>query len=1136
MSLGHTRLSELFGAALELSRDAREQLVAAVRADDAALAAELVALLEADARAATALRTGGLRPALIDTDPTVPGLPHHAHSTARGSGERISVPGYRVDGLLGEGGMGAVYAGAQESPPRPVAIKVLHVRSGPALARFWTEAAIMARLDHPGIARVLESGESEGHPFIVMERVEGRTLDTYVRETTAPVRRRLELVAAVCDAVHHAHVNGVIHRDLKPTNVMVRDDGRIAVLDFGIARTAGSSSNDTRAGELIGTPLYMSPEQARLRPDEVDARSDVYSLGVTLYELVAGQLPYELRDLPLPAVSLVVCETPARPLRHDRDLDAITAQALAKEPEHRYQSAAALADDLRRYLDGRAVSVRTPGTLEQLRRFARRRPAIATAMVGALLATAVFVIVVTQLWLDAREARTAAEQARARSEAARTALAARTADLVLQQARAVVGRDPTAALALLGELHGTAVDPWAVAVVAAEARGRGVAESTTRVHRGEIHDVEELADGSLVTASYDGTARRVWAGGSELLYTAPGGRVHVARPSPDGARFAIAGDGGALVVARRAAHGGGVVALPGHASDVERVAWSRDGAWLASGDESGVVLLWPGGAGPSRSLGVLSGKVEALAFTDDSRALIVGDEAGDVYRWELATGARQRVALGRTGIRAVWGDGDQLAAATETGVLYRWRIAATGLVPTATIATRVVTKRAAFAAGGTSVVFAGVEGTVVVVDGERVAQLGAHTAKVRGLSITSDGQRIATGSEDGEVRVWDRAVHRQWILRGHSQRIRQLALARGGAALLSADGDGNLRRWNVATMPATLFHAHPAPLEHLALAPDARRVISVDARGQLVAADLATGGAVDLGAPAPRGRITALSVLGELAVTADSDGEVAMWGRDGVARRTNVGDPVRALAASPAGDRLAVALASGPIALLDASGALRATLTGHPDGTEALAFSPSGGLLASGGQDRVLRVWQLDGDGARELATLAGPTDDTRRVAFSPSGAWLVAAGDDGQLRAWSVSAAPGQPPVFAPVTAPAGAALVHHGGTVTALAFDASGRWLATAGRDASLARTDLAASPPRSERATTPSIATAVAIDARGVVVYATEAGDAGRWTTDGALSTIPVSLAVTAAAALPGGALALGSSDGTLRVLSP
>src|ERR1700733_9707543 len=223
--------------------------------------------------------------------------------------ERITsfaVPGYRMLGILGEGGMGTVYAAEQESPKRQVAIKVLHARAPSALARFRAEAEIMARLDHPGIARVLEAGDADGHPFLVMEHVDGTTLDLFAQPIA--LAARLALFAAICDAVQHAHVKGVIHRDLKPSNVMVRDGDRIVVLDFGVARLAaddGSTPGATRAGELVGTPIYMSPEQAQLRADQVDARSDVYTLGVMLYELACGELPYDVKGMPLPALTCV---------------------------------------------------------------------------------------------------------------------------------------------------------------------------------------------------------------------------------------------------------------------------------------------------------------------------------------------------------------------------------------------------------------------------------------------------------------------------------------------------------------------------------------------------------------------------------------------------------------------------------------------------------------------------------------------------------------------------------------------------------------------------------------------------------------------------------------------------------------
>ncbi len=304
----------------------------------------------------------------------------------------LAIPGYTVSRILGQGGMGTVYAGEQLAPRRPVAIKVLRAHSARALARFRTEAEIMARLDHPGIARVLEAGNAGGHPFVVLEYIEGTTLGRHVRSQSR--EQRLSLATALCDVVHHAHQKGVVHRDLKPSNVMVRTDGRIAVLDFGVARIAAddiATTEKTHAGDLIGTPLYMSPEQARLRADEVDARSDVYTLGVMIYELLCDQLPYDVRGKPLLVVTSTVCNVEPTPLgKRDRtlrgDLEAIVARALCKEPRDRYPSAEALARDLRRYLAHLPVSVRSPGPVGRLARFARRRPRLAAAFGTALIA------------------------------------------------------------------------------------------------------------------------------------------------------------------------------------------------------------------------------------------------------------------------------------------------------------------------------------------------------------------------------------------------------------------------------------------------------------------------------------------------------------------------------------------------------------------------------------------------------------------------------------------------------------------------------------------------------------------------------------------------------------------------------
>ncbi|MDX2090569.1 MAG: serine/threonine-protein kinase [Kofleriaceae bacterium] len=321
-----------------MDRSPAEQarIIDQARATDPALAAELVALLSEDVSIVTALRTAGLKP-------------DDARATLRENtipSQSIAIPNYRVTGTLGKGGMGVVYAAAQLRPPLPVAIKVLHVMAPEAIARFQAEFAIMKSLVHPSIVRVFETGETGKHPYIVMEHVDGVTLDVHVMQRAPSRADRLALFAQLCDAVQFAHDNSVVHRDLKPHNIMVRRTGGIAILDFGVARTAGSTRS--MHGDVIGTLTYMAPEQAAGRIDEIDGRADVYSLGVVLFELVSGGVPHDLKGLHLASAVKKIMTEPARVLGSgDRELDAICQAALAKQRDGRPRSAAELARRIR---------------------------------------------------------------------------------------------------------------------------------------------------------------------------------------------------------------------------------------------------------------------------------------------------------------------------------------------------------------------------------------------------------------------------------------------------------------------------------------------------------------------------------------------------------------------------------------------------------------------------------------------------------------------------------------------------------------------------------------------------------------------------------------------------------------------
>jgi tetratricopeptide (TPR) repeat protein/predicted Ser/Thr protein kinase len=321
------------------------------------------------------------------------------HSVGEALPERIGP--YKVLGFLGSGGMGVVYLAEQEKPRRQVALKVM--KPGTAnplrLRRFEYEAHVLGRLEHSGIARIYEAGTADtgqGHqPFFAMELIQGQPLTAYANANKLDTRERLGLLIRVCQAVQYAHQQGVIHRDLKPANVLVDKDGQPKVLDFGVARFSaddlGWTTLQTEMGQLIGTMSYMSPEQATADPGQVDWRSDVYTLGVLGYELLAGRLPLDLRSKPAPvAIQLVREEEPA-PLgsinkAYRGDLATVVAKALDKDKTRRYQSAQDLAADLERYLRNEPVTARPAGTVYHLRKLAQRNKALVSAAVLLFLA------------------------------------------------------------------------------------------------------------------------------------------------------------------------------------------------------------------------------------------------------------------------------------------------------------------------------------------------------------------------------------------------------------------------------------------------------------------------------------------------------------------------------------------------------------------------------------------------------------------------------------------------------------------------------------------------------------------------------------------------------------------------------
>lgn len=339
---------------------------------------------------------------------------------------------YRVVRLLGEGGMGAVYEAEQDQPRRTVALKVIKpgFATAETLRRFQHESQALGRLQHPGIAQIYEASTSDTgfgpQPYFAMELIRGRSLKEYAAAQRLSACERMELMAKVCDAVEHAHQRGVIHRDLKPGNILVDETGQPKVLDFGVARVTDSDAQLTRQtdlGQLVGTLAYMSPEQVLGDPGAVDSRSDVYALGVMLYELLADRLPYDVHRKPLPeAIAVIQHEDPA-PLSsvsrsYRGDVATIVAKALEKDKGRRYSSAAELASDIRRYLADEPIAARPASASYQLQKFARRHKALVAGAAAVLIVLAAGVIVSTWEAVRARSAERAAVEQRDRAAAA----------------------------------------------------------------------------------------------------------------------------------------------------------------------------------------------------------------------------------------------------------------------------------------------------------------------------------------------------------------------------------------------------------------------------------------------------------------------------------------------------------------------------------------------------------------------------------------------------------------------------------------------------------------------------------------------------------------------------------------------
>ena len=953
---------------------------------------------------------------------------------------------YRLIEKIGEGGCGIVYRAEQLAPVRrEVALKVikLGMDTRAVIARFEGERQALALMDHPHIARVFDAGASRnGRPFFVMELVRGEPITEYCDRIELSLRQRLELFVQVCHALEHAHQKGVIHRDLKPSNILVLElDGRPVpkVIDFGVAKATQSQrlageSLYTAFDQFVGTPAYMSPEQATLIGEDIDTRSDIYSLGVLLYELLVGCPPFDperLRRAPLDEVCRILREEePPLPsaraaslppdqlaaiARHRAlpaakfaaqlrgDLDWLVLKAIEKERDRRYASAGSLAADVERHLAHEPILARPPSALYRFRKFARRNRAAVTGSAAVALALIGGLTVSTRLFVREKEARHWAE---ARAYASDMGLAARLAE-----------------------------------------RSAGLGSLTRMLSAWPQRKPDQRGWEWYYLNGLCHPEERVIQADSNALFSVAW--------SPDGTRLAT-GSAGGQVRLWDAATGGLLATLTGHTDIVRLVTWNPDGQRLASCGPDGTARIWEAGrAAELATLRVPGASAISLCWSPDGRTLAVGFSDKQVKLWEAATGTELKSLRGKASAYALsWShDGSKLAGAGSGQTRLLWDIATgkelLGLKPQKDSPSFWAI---AWSPDDRTLATGGGDFQVKLFDattGAHLATLWGHDNWICSVTWNADGSRLASADNgDGSVKIWDVAGSRMIrSFRGHQGPAKSVAWHPTRPLVASAGADGTIRIWD-ADRPNRSFQTlqETAQIRTLSWHPDGRRLASGgihdsaliwDTRHPVAPIELHSGGkwiwwigwnptgthlarlSDEAGLclwdpftgqdtvrlqPKPTGiSAAAWSPDGTRLAYLASNCGLNLWDGQGT-NATLLRPPEKttgyALAWSPDGAQLAVASGTRILLVQPPSGQPRQVLSGHSDVVRALAWSPDSTRLISGSDDSLAKIWDAHTGG--EILTLANHTAPVYSVAWSPDGTRVLSGSWDGTVKLWN--------------------------------------------------------------------------------------------------------------------------------------
>jgi WD40 repeat protein/serine/threonine protein kinase len=1021
---------------------------------------------------------------------------------------------YKLLEQIGEGGFGVVFMAEQSQPVRrKVALKVLKpgMDTRQAIARFEAERQALALMGHPNIAHGFDGGETAtGRPYFVMELVRGVPITDFCDHNKLPVRERLELFVHVCQAVLHAHQKGVIHRDLKPSNVLVTlHDGVpvVKVIDFGIAKAMGQQLTErtlfTGFAQMIGTPLYMSPEQAEMSGLDVDTRSDIYALGVLLYELLTGttlfdkerlkQAGYdELRRIireeepPRPSTRISTLgqaattiaasrQTDPQGLRRQcrKELDWIAMKCLEKDRNRRYETVATLVADVRRYLHDEPVLACPPSAWYRYRKIARRnRRALVTVSVFALAAfigVGALAVSTFLVWMANTNLKDALERERRETYFQRITVAHRE-----------LPANPTAALRALQEcpedLRG-----WEWYYLMRLSR----TEPLVLHNYAEVNGVAFSPDGDRLASAGGHGAVKIWNSRTgdvvQTILHAHAGSVVAVAFHPDGDHLASAGADKLVKVwdlttgpePQEVFHCQ-YEAIVRKFGAADAVAFRPpDGRQLAVGS-NGAVTVWDWK--DRQVLHTFSGYEHhsiSVAFSRDGRRLAAGSWLEGPKLWDPTTGegplltfAGHRHPISALAFRP---DGARLASASLDRTVKVWDTT-TGQPVLPPLHHPGLVLHAAYSPDGRRLASAGEDKAVHIWDadtGREVLALRGHTdlCQCVAYSPDPDGWRLASAGADGTIRMWDATPLREdegpkaLTFTEHDDEIRAAAFSPDGLWVASADFGGEVKVWDAATGRVRVqFRGDAAVVFGLAWQPDGQRIASAGSDGRRPTVkvwDARTGELVFQLPSGPEYTAVAFSPDGKYLVTGRVNGAVQVWDArtgDEVGRLATLDGEIRAVVFSPDGKHLATASPPGQVKLWDAmrlneKQEARLTLSAQaPKPSVNVAFSPDGRRLATGGERNTVKIWDVQ-TGQPLLPLLWGHSGEVYSVAFSPDGRWVASGGEDGSVKVWDSH------------TGEAARTFRGHTGLVISVAFSRDGLRLLSGSRDTTVKVWDLTA-----------------------------------------------------------------------------